>query len=48
VDGAACAAVPEVAVIAIARVATTSARSLVRACGNGIEPFFRLAAYRVS
>ena len=48
VDGAACAAVPEVAVIAIARAATTSARSLVRACGNGIEPFFRLAAYRVS
>jgi anaerobic C4-dicarboxylate transporter len=48
VDGSACAAVAMLPVIAIARAATTSARSLVRACGNGTWPFFRLATYRAS
>jgi hypothetical protein len=37
--------VPE---IATARTATASARSLVRAWDNGMWPFFRRAAYRVS
>jgi hypothetical protein len=48
VDGAAWAAVMVPPEIATASTATTRARSLVRACDNGMWPFFRCAAYRVS